>query len=127
MLIEVFLSIPKVSSLFLLILASLFLCLFSLQVIGGELADRLIPVPHSSAPTDQAVREYFLRGAFSEGAGHRALHKRRTLTAPQAYALHSRNRAATSNPLMKEQQQQRKAITPVVEEADANQKTNKET
>ncbi|TMS39296.1 hypothetical protein L596_005844 [Steinernema carpocapsae] len=25
-------------------------------VIGGDKSDRLIPVPHSSAPTDQAIR-----------------------------------------------------------------------
>uniref|UniRef100_A0A1I7Y137 ATP_Ca_trans_C domain-containing protein n=1 Tax=Steinernema glaseri TaxID=37863 RepID=A0A1I7Y137_9BILA len=26
------------------------------SVIGGDKSDRLIPVPHSSAPTDQAIR-----------------------------------------------------------------------
>ena len=35
-------------------------CLFLIhQVIGGELQDRLIPVPYSKSTTDQAVREFY--------------------------------------------------------------------
>ena len=35
-------------------------CLFLIhQVIGGELQDRLIPIPYSKSTTDQAVREFY--------------------------------------------------------------------
>ena len=33
-------------------------CLLIHQVIGGELQDRLIPIPYSKSTTDQAVREF---------------------------------------------------------------------
>ena len=35
----------------------LYPCPFLLQVIGGDLQERLIPVPYSKSTTDQAVRE----------------------------------------------------------------------
>ena len=40
----------------------LYPCPFLLQVIGGDLQERLIPVPYSKSTTDQAVREiqYFV-------------------------------------------------------------------
>lgn len=44
----------------LLSLITLFLSVFLIhQVIGGELQDRLIPIPYSKSTTDQAVREFY--------------------------------------------------------------------
>lgn len=34
-----------------------YLFFFQLKVIGGELQERLIPVPYSKSSTDQAVRD----------------------------------------------------------------------